>query len=458
MIELKKIKRPKVEENIYPVLLSDKTMHERKNKIIKGMMQDNIDVIFVYADLEHGSNFEYLCGFLPRFEEALLVLHASGKAYMVLGNENLNKASKSRIEVEAIHMPHFSLPNQPMETDNTVQEILSLCNLEQAKKIGIVGWKNFTNTVEDKQQIFDIPYFVMEALKEICPTVKFLNSAYLFIGEHGARNTNNANEIAHYEFGATLAGNCMLEALDQFDVGKSEMEVASTLGRYGQRHSVVTIMASGERFMKANIYPTAKKILLGDKISITTGYKGGLQSRGGYAVKNESQLPEGEQDYLDKIAKPYFNAVATWLKSIKIGMQGKELYEKIEAVLPKAVYGWSLNPGHLCADEEWLSSPIYPKSSEVIESGMLFQIDIIPSIKGYGGVSCESGIVLADEKLRVEIKENYPDMWKRFEARRNYMIYELGIEISEEILPTSIACAYLTPFLLDKDRALIIEK
>ncbi len=34
------------------------------------------------------------------------------------------------------------------------------------------------------------------------------------------------------------------------------------------------------------------------KISITTGFKGGLQSRAGYAVECAEQLPEKEQDYL----------------------------------------------------------------------------------------------------------------------------------------------------------------
>ena len=35
------------------------------------MQEENFDILVIYADLEHGSNFEYLCGFLPRFEEAL---------------------------------------------------------------------------------------------------------------------------------------------------------------------------------------------------------------------------------------------------------------------------------------------------------------------------------------------------------------------------------------------------
>lgn len=455
MIKLKEVEAPTLEEGLIPVMLSDETMQNRKARLLEKMQRDGFDAVVVYADLEHGSNFEYLCGFLPRFEEALLVLHADGKAFMVLGNENLNKAEKARIEAVPIHMPHFSLPNQPMQTEKSVAQILASCELEKAEKIGLIGWKNFTSQVEDNHLLFDLPYFLVEALKTVCQKAQFTNAAYLLIGENGVRTTNNANEFAHYEYGAALAGNCILKTMDRLEVGKTEMEMAETLAADGQRHSVVTIMATGARFEKANLYPGNKQIQCGDKISITTGFKGGLQSRAGYAVECAEQLPEKEQEYLTAVAIPYFQAVKTWLETIKIGINGNDLYEAIETVLPKKAYGWTLNPGHLCADEEWMSSPIYPQSKEALQSGMLFQIDIIPSVNGYGGVSCESGILLADEELRKEIAREYPAVWERIVKRRAYMQEVLGIHIHEDVLPTSMATAYLRPYLLKKEMALV---
>lgn len=455
MIKLKEVEAPTLEEGLIPVMLSDETMQNRKARLLEKMQRDGFDAVVVYADLEHGSNFEYLCGFLPRFEEALLVLHADGKAFMVLGNENLNKAEKARIEAVPIHMPHFSLPNQPMQTEKSVAQILASCELEKAEKIGLIGWKNFTSQVEDNHLLFDLPYFLVEALKTVCQKAQFTNAAYLLIGENGVRTTNNANEFAHYEYGAALAGNCILKTMDRLEVGKTEMEMAETLAADGQRHSVVTIMATGARFEKANLYPGNKQIQCGDKISITTGFKGGLQSRAGYAVECAEQLPEKEQEYLTAVAIPYFQAVKVWLETIKIGINGNDLYEAIETVLPKKAYGWTLNPGHLCADEEWMSSPIYPQSKEALQSGMLFQIDIIPSVNGYGGVSCESGILLADEALRKEIAREYPAVWERIVKRRAYMQEVLGIHIHEDVLPTSMATAYLRPYLLKKEMALV---
>lgn len=457
MIKLKKVAMPELEKNIYPVEISDETINKRKENVLAKMKKDNIDALIIYADLEHGGNFEYLCGFLPRFEEALLVLHQDGRAQMVLGNENLNKASKARIKVKSIHMPHFSLPNQPMNTTKTVSETLKECGLEKYETVGIVGWKNFTSKLDENSKLFDIPGYIVDAFKEVYSNINFINGTYIFIGEDGVRTTNNANEFAHYEFGAALAGNSILDVLNEIAVGKTEMELADKLERYGQRNSVVTIMATGESFVKANMYPTHKKISLGDPLSITIGYKGGLQSRGGFAINSENELPEGQKDYIEKVAAPYFNAVKEWLESIHIGMEGKELYNKIEEVLPKEIYGWELNPGHLCADEEWLSSPIYPGSKEIIKSGMLFQIDIIPSVKGYCGISCESGIMLADKDLISKIKEEYPYIWDRIEKRRKYIKNILGINISEEIIPTSAATALCKPFLLNKELAFINE-
>lgn len=448
---------PKLEKNIYPVEISDETINKRKENVLEKMKMDNIDALIIYADLEHGGNFEYLCGFLPRFEEALLVLHQDGKAQMVLGNENLNKASKARIDVKSIHMPHFSLPNQPMNTTKTVSETLKECGLETYETVGIVGWKNFTSKLDENSKLFDIPGYIVEAFKKVYTNINFINGTYIFIGEDGVRTTNNANEFAHYEFGAALAGNSILDVLNEIVVGKTEMELADKLDRYGQRNSVVTIMATGERFVKANMYPTNKKISLGDPLSITIGYKGGLQSRGGFAINSEDELPEGQKDYIKKVAAPYFNAVKEWLENIHIGMEGRELYNLIESVLPKEKYGWELNPGHLCADEEWLSSPIYPESKEILKSGMLFQIDIIPSVKGYCGISCESGIMLADKDLINKIKEEYPYIWDRIEKRRKYIKNILGINISEEIIPTSAATALCKPFLLNKELAFINE-
>lgn len=454
MIVFERITAPVIEKDLIPVTLTDETIQERKDKLLAKMKAENFDVLVIYADLEHGSNFEYLMGFVPRFEEAMLIIHKDGNAYAVLGNENLNKAGKARIEVTPVHMPHLSLPNQPMPLKESVSDILKKCDLSKVQKIGVIGWKNFTSTVEDNTTLFDLPYFLIDALKKVNPSAQLKNATSLMVGANGIRTTYNANELAHYEFGTALSGRCMLEAMEVLDISKSEMEVAAKLSDLGQYHSVVTIMSTGQRFEKANLYPTDKKIKRGDAISMTTGYKGGLESRSGYAVFEAKELPKLQQDYLEKLAIPYFTAFKTWVESIKIGMTGDDLYQMIEEIFPKRKYGWSLNPGHLSGDEEWLASPIYEGSKEKIKSGMLFQVDIIPSIAGYAGASCESSVFLADKNLQKHIKKDYPMVWKRIMERKNYLKNVVGLNLGEEVLPMSAATGFYRPFLLNKEAGL----
>ena len=134
------------------------------------------------------------------------------------------------------------------------------------------------------------------------------------------------------------------------------------------------------------------------------------------------------------------------------------MFDLIEKELPRCKYGWSLCPGHLIGEEEWMSSPIYEGSNELLLSGMLLQIDIIPSVKGYNGVSAESTVLLADEKLQEAIKNQYPDMYQRMMDRRTYLMEELGIDLSKDVMPMCSTVAYLRPFLLDHDKAFKVVK
>lgn len=451
---LTNVSAPQPEKHIVPVMLTEKTIQKRKEKIMQKMAEQQLDTLIIYGDVEHGGNFAYLSGFITRFEEGIIVLHKNGELFYLLGNENLKLAKHARMPGEVIHVSHFSLPNQPMN-GQTLLSSFEQAGLTPTKKIGIVGWKLFTNTSEDARQLYDIPAYLIETIEQIVPKSQLCNATNLFIGEGGVRTTHNANEVAHYEFGASLASAGMLHALNAVDIGISEMALANCLNQGGQRNNVVTIAATGERFEFANLYPTDKKLQLGDKLSLTVGYKGGLQSRSGFVIENENQLPTEQKDYLACIVQPYFTAVCAWLETIHVGMSGGKMDEWIEQILPKSEFGLSLNPGHLTSDEEWMSSPIYPNSEETLKSGMLLQLDIIPSVPNYAGTSAECSVLLADETLQATIQSDYPNLWQRLNDRTNYVREQLGINVSKEIFFTGNIACYLRPFFLNKEQAMV---
>lgn len=447
---------PQAAANYVPVDLTAETMRQRRDKVFAAMEAQRFDALLVYADREHGSNFAYLTGFAPRFEEAVLVLHRDGRTVMMLGNENLKMAARSLLPIDqVVHVPHFSLPCQPMGTEYSLPALFVQAGIENGMRLGLAGWKFFTSEYDDNSALFDIPSFIVDAVRTADPDGGLISAGGIFLDPaSGVRTVYNANEIAHFEFGAGLASSRVLAAMDAVAVGKNELEIADVLTCCGQTPTVTTICATGDRFTNAVIAPRNKAVALGDTFSLTLGLEGGLTSRAAYVARTEEDLPEKVRDYVDKVAIPYYRACVAWLETAAAGVKAGALYDAVEAVLPKAEYHWVLNPGHYTDRDEWSSSPCYPGSGIPLRSGMLFQLDIIPSVPGYGGVSEEDGLAIADAKLRGEIASEYPEVWARFERRRHYMKDVLNIQISDDILPLSDTLGYLRPLLLDHDRAL----
>jgi hypothetical protein len=87
---------------------------------------------------------------------------------------------------------------------------------------------------------------------------------------------------------------------------------------------------------------------------------------------------------------------------------------------------------------------------------MALQVDIIPATgTDYFTTNIEDGVALADEGLRTRFATAYPEAWERIGRRRDFMSGVLGIDLHPDVLPFSNIPAYLPPFLLAPDRAMI---
>jgi hypothetical protein len=117
-------------------------------------------------------------------------------------------------------------------------------------------------------------------------------------------------------------------------------------------------------------------------------------------------------------------------------------------LLPDDLFGIFLNPGHLIAYEEWMSSPIAEGSDDVLRSGMVFQVDIIPSHAVYGSTRMEEGIVIADVALQADLAARHPGVLRRCLARRAFMRETLGYTVPDTVLPLADMAGMVTPFLL----------
>ena len=235
----------------------------------------------------------------------------------------------------------------------------------------------------------------------------------------------------------------------------TELEAARLMALPGLPLSCHPMLSTGKRAAFGLPSPSAKTIARGDPITMACGIQGGLTARAGFVVSDASELPGGIQDYVEKLAAPYFAAVVEWYETVGIGVTGGTLYEIIARHLGDPFFGVGLNPGHLIHIDEWMHSPIYPASNIALKSGMAIQVDVIPATHTpWFTTNIEDGIALADTGLRAEFAARYPEAWARIMARRAFMRDTLGIKLRPEVLPFSNMPAYLPPFFLSPNTVL----
>jgi hypothetical protein len=217
------------------------------------------------------------------------------------------------------------------------------------------------------------------------------------------------------------------------------------------------MLSSGERASLGLLSPGRRRIQRGDPFTVAFGVWGALNCRAGFVVEDAAELPHDIADYVERLVRPYFEAVADWYRELRIGRTGGVFQEIVDRHLGDPFFGVFLNPGHQIHLDEWVNSPMSPGSSIELRSGMALQADIIPATgTGYFTTNVEDGIALADRALRRAFATRYPQAWGRIRARRRFMDEALGIRLHPDVLPFSNIPAYLTPFLLSPGRAMTI--
>lgn len=430
----------------------------RLRRLRERMLETGVDAIAIYADREHAANFSYITGFGPRFEEGLLILTPTGTPKVLLGTENLNMVGYAAIELEAIHFPSFGLIGQPRNAFPSLRSILESAGLERGMTVGTVGWKYFSEDDGCPADSIEIPHYLVEALVDAVGDTKSVqNATHLFMSPiDGLRTQLEPEQIIAYEYAACLVSRSILDLMNAIEVGISEMDLGCKLQSMGLPLSAHPMVSVGEKARFGLTSPSARKAQLGDFLTTAFGIEGALCCRAAYIARSEKDIRA--ENWLEKVAIPYFQTAAEWYESIGIGVEGGEIFEMVETRLPRSKFGWQLNPGHLIATDEWVSTPLMEGSTVTLKSGNYIQFDLIISPKDpYFGADLEDGIVLADQGLRDEIKALSPQTWERFERRRKYINEVLGIQLKEEILPMSDLLGYYRPFLLDRNQILTLR-
>ena len=414
-IALPEFGMPKERPELSPALYA-----ERVERLRKRARDAGLSALIVYADREHFANMAYLLDFEPRFEEALLILVEGRKPVVMTGPENAGRAAASKIEVDVVKYAPFGLLGQDRSSTRPLADILREAGIASGAKIGTAGWKYYSREEAPEPETWiEAPSFIVDTLRAIAGAGgRVVNATALLMDPStGMRAINEIDQIAQFEYASCYTSEAVKRVLFGVRPGMKEQDVVGQLMQpNGVPLSCHIMFNTGPDARFGLNSPRDRAIATGETATMAYGTWGAVTCRAGWLAEDEGDLPAHVRDYAEKLAGPYFATAAAWYDTIGIGVTGGEIDAVVKRVAEPHFRPF-LNPGHLIHLDEWLSTPIYPGSTERLQSGQAFQCDIIPTaVDDYFTSNIEEGIVLLDENGRAALRERYPEASARIEA------------------------------------------
>ncbi len=434
------------------------TYEARLASACRAMEREKLDFLVVYGDREHSANLCYLTGFDPRFEESLLLLDRAGARRLVAGNECMGYLPDPALRIQTALFQDFSLMGQPRGDSRPLKEILADFGLRAGMRIGCVGWKRYSAPlVADGERASDLPAYIVDTLRELAGDPRQLvNATAIFTDpEHGLRAANEPGQIAAFEYAATVTSGNILAGLRALRPGVREQDIEALFRTGGLPLSCHSMTSFGAKAARGLASPGDRRAAPGDAFTMAHGVWGSLTARAGVIAAGPADLDAETKNFFPAFVANYFDAVAAWYSALKIGARGGQVFQAVAARIDSKLLKLALNPGHTIHLDEWVSSPFFRDSPLVLHSGVALQADLIPLSQGpFCCASVEDGVVLADAGLRDALSRQYPELWRRVQARRDFMTGTLGIALDPAVLPLGNMPGYLTPYALAHGKAM----
>lgn len=456
MVELVKADGLFLKEEDMPVLeLAKEDYDARVARLVQRIRKQNLTHVIIYGDREHFSNVEYFTRYDCRFEETLLIIDREGKKSIVVGNEGMGYSKVIPIEIDRYLYQNFSLQGQPRDRLKLLSEILKEIGLRPDSHVGIVGVKYFEEGMieTDPKRTFDLPQYIMEAVGKVCTDIINVTEELTGVPDGLRMRLYTAKEIAWAESAGNRAAAVVQRLMKSMREGIKEYELAE-LGRPGfdplNTHPLVNF---GEKSVSIGMgSPRDVPLVTGTPGGVCYSIRGNLTSRVAVLAHGPEEFSEDLQPYLESFYKPYYAAVAAWYETARVGATGGELHRAVMDIIGGKEFGVTLNAGHCTGTEEWSNAITWEGSRIPLADGAFMQADIIAH--GENPVRtgiCEDAVVIAGMGLRMQLKLQYPETYKRIERRRRVMKEVLGIRLHDDVLPMSNLNGAYYPFLLNRD-------
>ncbi|HBG08273.1 MAG: integrase [Geobacteraceae bacterium GWC2_58_44] len=317
------------------------------------------------------SNIRYLTGFSG--SEALLILSPDDGWFLT----DSRYTSQASAEVSGAKVVQFS---------NRMESLIGILQQEGASRVA-----------------FEAGYTSVTVYQELCskmPGIEWLPADAEFTP---IRTVKDAGELEILERVAGIASQALLEILGEVKPGAVESEVAWALevamrNRGAEGKSFDFIVASGERGALPHGKASDKRIAAGELVTIDYGafYRG-------YCSDETVTVCLGEPDSRQReVYETVRVAQEMAIDAVKPGMILRDLDAKARDYIAAKGFGdyFGHGLGHGIGLDIHEHPTVSPKSSTVVEEGMVFTIEPGIYIPGWGGVRIEDSVVVERDGCR----------------------------------------------------------
>jgi Xaa-Pro aminopeptidase len=217
------------------------------------------------------------------------------------------------------------------------------------------------------------------------------------------RAVKEPEEIELIARAAGIADAAMEHIRESIRPGMTEIEAAWEIERFmrekgSQPLPFEVIVASGPNSALPHAQPSARAIKSGEPVVIDIGARAG-----GYASDLSRTLCLGAPDEtFKKVYDTVLGAQAGAISLIKSGMTGAEADQLARTIIEEGGYGEAFGHGlgHGVGLEVHEAPRLGPGSAEELTDGMVFTVEPVIYIEGWGGVRIEDLLVMEAGKVR----------------------------------------------------------
>ena len=110
----------------------------------------------------------------------------------------------------------------------------------------------------------------------------------------------------------------MSSVLSGLQPGMTERDRVQLLKWNGAPLSCHLMLSAGPRAKYGLLSPGDRALERGDPFTIVFGIWGALNCRAGFRVEDPSEMPDGTEDYVERLVAPYFAAVSEWYGALHV--------------------------------------------------------------------------------------------------------------------------------------------